>query len=278
MERAPGVTALGTRFPGVMVRNTTEDERVTWAAGFFHAQNDNFGFGFGDGEYIETGRVTWLPWYENEGEELLHVGLGATHQHLDGNQIDLKGRPSVRTMPGSQQPALAETGTIAANTLEGLDAELAGVLGAWTFQSEYYCTFIHDAVFPNDPPPQGIARGTLFYQGAYIEILYFLTGEHREYDRKNAVFTRVVPLRNFNIWDGENGCGAWQVGVRYAYLDLQNKGVNGATLNDFVLGLNWFLNPNTKIQWNLAFDHRESTPPGSSGWTYIFGTSVALDF
>jgi phosphate-selective porin OprO and OprP len=133
-------------------------------------------------------------------------------------------------------------------------------------------------VFPAEPPPQGIPRGTLFYQGGYVEILYFFTGEHRDYDRKNAVFTRVVPLRNFNIWDGENGCGAWQVGFRYTYLDLQNQGVNGATLNDFVLGLNWFLNPNMKVQWNLAIDHRESTPPGSSGWTYIFGTSVALDF
>jgi phosphate-selective porin len=72
--------------------------------------------------------------------------------------------------------------------------------------------------------------------------------------------------------------GAWQVGIRYGYLDLQNKGVNGATLNDIVLGLNWILTPNTKLQWNLAIDHRESTPPGSSGWTYIFGGCVALDF
>src|SRR5207247_11031926 len=68
------------------------------------------------------------------------------------------------------------------------------------------------------------------------------------------------------------------VGIRYGFLDLQDKGVNGATLHDIVLGLNWFLNPNTKVQWNLAIDHRESTPAGSSGWTYIFGTRLALDF
>ena len=54
--------------------------------------------------------------------------------------------------------------------------------------------------------------------------------------------------------------------------------VGRATLNDFVLGLNWFLNPNLKVQWNLTIDHRDSTPSGSNGWTYIFGTSVALDF
>ena len=120
--------------------------------------------------------------------------------------------------------------------------------------------------------------GTLFYQGTYVELLYFLTGESQRYDRREATFGHVIPRRNFNIWSGEPGWGAWQVGIRYSYLDLQDKGVNGATLHDTVLGLNWFLNPNAKLQWDLAIDHRESTPPGSSGWTYIFGGRLAWTF
>ena len=176
-------------------------------------------------------------------------------------------------MPGSQEPALAETGTIDGTSQDTLDAELAAVYGPWTLQSEYYCTFIHDAVVSNHPP-----LGTLFYQGTYVELLCFLTGEYQPYELKAGTFGRVVPGRNFNIWDWPSGWGAWQVGIRYGFLDLQDKGVNGATLHDIVLGLNWFLNPNTKVQWNLAIDHRESTPAGSSGWTYIFGTRLALDF
>jgi phosphate-selective porin OprO/OprP len=278
MERAPGTDSLTLTSPGILVRDWSADERLTWAFGFFHAQNDNFGFGVGDGQYAETGRLTWLPWYEDDGRELLHLGFGASHRHLVDNQVDLHGRPSVRTEPSSMEPSLAETGTIDGTTQDLLGLELAGVYGPWTLQSEYFATWIHDAVFPNEPPPMGIARGTLFYQAAYVEVLYFLTGEYRAYDRRAAVFDRVIPRRNFNIWSGEYGCGAWQVGIRYGYLDLQNKGVNGATLNDIVLGLNWFLNPNAKLQWNLAIDHRESTPPGSSGWTYIFGGRLAVDF
>ncbi len=278
METSPGTDSLGLHSPGVLLRNESEDERLTWAAGFFHTQNDNFGFGVGDGQYAETGRVTWLPWYEDEGSQLLHLGIGATHRHVDANAVTLHGRPSVRTMPGSIEPSLADTGSIGGTTQEVVDVELAGVLGPWTIQSEYYASFIHDAVFPNDPPSNGVAKGTLFYQGAYVEALYFLTGEYRAYNRKNAVFDRVIPRRNFNVWGEEDGWGAWQVGVRYGYLDLQDKGVNGATLNDVVLGLNWFLNPNMKVQWNLAFDHRDATPSGSNGWTYNFGARVALDF
>jgi phosphate-selective porin OprO/OprP len=261
-----------------MLLNADAEQRVTWAFGFFHAQDTNFGFGAGDGQYAETGRLTWLPWYADDGSELLHLGVGASHRHLSNNQIELRGRPSVRTMPGTLEPALADTGTIAGSTSDGVDVELAGVLGAWTLQSEYYCVFIHDALFPNQPPHEGLPRGALFYQGAYVELLYFLTGETQAYDRRDAVFSRVVPRRNFNIWGGEDGWGAWQVGIRYAFLDLQDKGVNGATLNDIVLGLNWFLNANAKVEWNFAIDHRDSTPAGSSGWTYIFGGRVALAF
>ncbi|HEV2946611.1 MAG TPA: porin [Gemmataceae bacterium] len=278
MERTPGTNSFFTRSVGIMLLNTTENERVTWAFGVFHAENDNFGFGFGDGQYAEVGRLTWLAWYEDEGQRLLHLGIGAKHEGLDQNQIDFKGRPSVRTMPGSQEPALADTGNIGGSNQDMLDVELAAVHGPWTVQSEYYCTFVHDAIVPNAAPPQGVPLGTLFYQGTYLELLYFLTGEHQPYDLKQATFGRVIPQRNFNIWGDERGCGAWQIGIRYGYLDLQNKGVNGATLNDIVVGLNWFLNPNTKIQWNLAIDHRESTPPGSSGWTYIFGSRLAIDF
>jgi phosphate-selective porin OprO/OprP len=278
MERAPGTDSLTLRSPGILFRDAILNQRMTWAIGVFHAQNDNFGFGDGDGQYAVTGRLTGLPWYADDGRELLHLGIGATHRHLNDNEITLKGRPSVRTMPGALEPALADTGSIGGTTMEVVDTEVAGVYGPWTLQSEYASAWIHDAVFPNDPPPKVVARGTLFYQTAYVELLYFLTGEYRAYERDNGVFGRVVPLRNFNIWDGPAGWGAWQVGVRYGYLDLQNKGVNGATLQDMTFGLNWFLNPNAKVQWNLAVDHRESTPPGSSGWTYIFGSRVALDF
>ena len=272
MEKAPGVGALSLTSPGILWREQAPNQRLTWAFGFFHAQNNNFGFGFGDGQYAETGRLTWLPWYEDDGAHLIHLGIAARHGHNNNNDIELRARPSVRTMPGVDEPPLADTGSITAPTTNSVDLELAGVWGPWTLQSEYAGIWIEDAVVNSKQ------LGTLFYQGAYLEVLYFLTGETRAYNRQDAVFDRVIPRRNFNIWSGEPGLGAWQVGIRYGYLDLQNKGVNGATLNDIVLGLNWYLNPNAKLQWNLAIDHRESTPPGSSGWTYIFGGRVAVDF
>jgi phosphate-selective porin OprO/OprP len=277
MERPPGYGALSLTSPGIMLINWTQDQRMTWAAGFFHTQNDNFGFGFGDGQYAETGRLTCLLYYDEDGQELIHLGIGASHRHLNNDQEDLRARPSVRTMPGSLEPALAQTGTIEGSSQEVLDLELAAVSGPWTLQSEYVCTWIHDASVPTSTPPLNV--GTLFYQGGYLEVLYFLTGEHRDYDKKTATFGRVVPLNNFNIWGPNRGWGAWQVGFRYGYLDFRSGGVPGtASLEDLTFGVNWFLTPNIKVQWNLALDYRSSSPGGSSGWTYIGGARLSIDF
>jgi phosphate-selective porin OprO/OprP len=273
MERAPGVNSFTTSSPGAMLFNWSTDERVTWAVGIFHPTDNNFGFGVGDGELAETARLTWLPLYADDGGSLLHLGIAASHRQPNQDQVQMRGRPSVRTEPGILEPALADTGDLDVRSQEVLDVELAAVFGPWTVQSEYYATFLHDA-----GPIDSVERGTLFYQGSYVEVLYFLTGETRSYNRRDGVFDRVIPDRNFRIGGEGCGWGAWQIGVRYAYLGLQDKGINGATLHDFVVGLNWFLNPNTKFQWNLAVDHRSSTPSGSDGFTYIFGTRLAIDF
>src|SRR5262249_33119786 len=89
MERMPGNLLFTS--PGILVTNYTANERATWSIGMFHAQANNFGYGYGDGQVAVTGRATWLPIDTCDGEQLLHVGLGASHRHLDSDQIKLNG-------------------------------------------------------------------------------------------------------------------------------------------------------------------------------------------
>jgi len=273
MERSPGINSFFSTSPGAMLFNWTEDERATWAVGLFHPTNNSFGFGIGNGELAGTGRLTWLPWYEDDGRELLHLGISASERQPAEGEIDLRGRPTVRTMPGALLPALADTGTLLTGSTTFLGAELAAVYGPWTVQSEWYGMMLDNAV-----PLGGTVGHTLFYDGAYVEVLYFLTGEYRAYSRRDGTFGRVVPSENFRLAPEAPTWGAWQVGLRYGYLDLQSHGVEGATLHDVTLGLNWFLNPNMKVQWNYELDYRISTPAGSSGLTSILGMRVAIDF
>jgi phosphate-selective porin OprO/OprP len=140
------------------------------------------------------------------------------------------------------------------------------------------------------PPGAGVpvSSRTFYSQAAYIQALYFLTGEHRPYGRtalhgSGAAPTRVVPFRNY-FWVPGHGCGnpfsagAWQVGARYSWTDLNSAGINGGTLNEVTLGLNWFLNPHMKFQWNYDIGHRSVTGLPSSGYYWGFGMRMAMDF
>jgi phosphate-selective porin OprO/OprP len=124
-----------------------------------------------------------------------------------------------------------------------------------------------------------VPQGTVFYHGGYVEVLYFLTGEYQEYVKREGVFGRVVPLNNYGWKKGEgcNGFGAWQVGVRFSYLDLNDKGIQGGQVYDWTVGLNWFLNPNMKVQFNYILEHRDQ-PGVTPGLINGLGMRAAYDF
>jgi phosphate-selective porin OprO/OprP len=253
---------------------------MTWWLGVFKDNANTLGFGVGDGEYATTGRVTFLPWYECDGARFLHLGAGASHRSLDDHRVRLRSRPGVRGTPSALTPVLADTEFIGAEEQDLFDLEFALALGPWTLQSEYYGAFVRDAVYPN--VPSGTPRGTIFYHGAYAEVLYFLTGEHREYNRKIGNYDRIVPYHQFCIIKGDDGwCGGWggwQVGVRYSYLDLSDSGINGGILHDLTLGLSWYLNANTKFQWNYFITRRTDVTASPDGTVQGFGMRMHYDF
>lgn len=263
--------------PGAMMFNAICDERMTWYAGVFKPTTNVFANNVGGGEYSLTGRVTALPWYVDEGRGLLHLGASLRQAGMDDGIVRFRARGPLRAGPSASQPVYANTGNINGSGQQMVNAELAAVVGPWTFQSEWLVAFVQEAFQTGKPEV-----GTLFYQGGYAEVLYFFSGEHRAYNRQTGIFDRVVPHENFFLVRGDEGSlfgrGAWQVGARYSFLDLNDKGINGGILNDMTLGLNWFLNPNMKLQWNYTLTYRDSPTPASSGFIQGFGMRLAHDF
>lgn len=244
---------------------TILDERGSVSCGIYKNTTNVYAFGVGDGEYAVTGRVTYLPYYDeaSNGRSLVHVGASGSHRDTDNNQIRYRTRASLRNGPGALNPVLADTGTFAADTQDLVGLEAAWVAGPLLLQGEWIGSYTQDIA-------GGPQYGTYFCNGYYVEALYFLTGEHREYENRfgGGAFGRVVPYENAFLVRGCNGCpifgrGAWQTGVRFNKADLTDSGINGGVVQDVTLGLNWFLNPNTKIQWNYIHTWREA--PGTVG-------------
>jgi phosphate-selective porin OprO/OprP len=255
MERGLPNVFAPSRNTGVMLHNAFLDDRMTWAAGVFR-QTDDFGDGVGGRDYNVTARLTGLPWYEEDGKRLLHLGAGYTHQNYEDDVIRFRERPESHLAP-----RVVDTGEFPAEYGDLLGAELAWVHGPFSLQGEYVHAFMQGAGrFIGDPD----------FWGAYLQASYFLTGEHRPYKTANGTFGNVKPLRNFGK---DGGAGAWEVAARYSYLTLNDAGVDGGRLRDFTLGLNWYLNPNLRIMWNYLF-----ADPSEGSEVDIFQMRLQLAF
>jgi phosphate-selective porin OprO and OprP len=279
-------TFYGGRFngywPGISLFDTYGPcENGTWNVGAFRPTDNVFAEATHDGDYAVVGRMTWLPWYECQGAELLHFGVSAMQHTTVNDRILFRTRDAVRTGLASGWPIPATTGDVFGEDMQWLNGEIAAMHGPWTFQSEYLVSYLHEAapIVANVVQP-GV--GTVSYHGGYAQLLVFLTGEHDNYNKKNGFFDRVIPRENFYFRGGHvgGGPGAWQLGARYNFLDLNDNGLDGGILHNATLGLNWFLNPNMKVQFNYMATHRDAPLAGElgDGWIHGWGIRLAHDF
>jgi phosphate-selective porin OprO/OprP len=145
-----------------------------------------------------------VPLYEDDGEKVVHVGFSYSHQFRGGSDYMLR----YRQRPESHlAPYLANTGsTIPTNDIDLINPELAVVWGPASFQAEYTRSFVRG--------DDGTKNSNFW--GAYAQLSYFLTGEHRNYELGSGSFGRVKPNVNFNPAKGD--WGAFEVATRYSYL------------------------------------------------------------
>jgi len=276
--------------PGIQILNWTENERMSWQVGVFKNNNTVFGWNNGDGEYQLNARVTALPWYEHNGRCMIHLGVGVQYDEPDQSNAILRQRWGLRNGPASLQNTVA-LASLFGNEQLIVVPEFFMNLGPLSVQAEYFYNQVAEVrAFQTQPQGRVIIPGptrTFASHGYYVQALYFLTGEHRPYGRtglhsSGAAPTRVVPISNFFWTRGAFSAGAWQVGARYAYSDLSNNGIFGGEVHEGTLGVNWFLNPNMKIQWNYVLGHRGDLGPttgiSSEGTYQGFGTRLAFDW
>ncbi|WP_027368694.1 OprO/OprP family phosphate-selective porin [Desulfocurvibacter africanus] len=245
IERSIGIDVMApSRRMGASLFNGA-GERLTWQAGAFSTSEGEPDYDNED-NWFAAGRVTFLPWLEDDGERLAHVGASYAHQFVSGdNEIRYRARPEAHLAPSR----LVDTDTLDADgsDLAGLEAAL--VLGPLSFQAEYVSNWVHRDDGAGDD---------LYLQSYYAFVSWFLTGEHRVY--KSGVFSRVRPNNNFSP---QGGMGAWELAARWSSLDLNSQDVRGGQLQDVTAGVNWYLNPNTRVMLNYV--HAMVTDRDSDG-------------
>lgn len=279
--------------PGFMVFNYTENQRLAWQLSATKPNNTLFGWSTGGGEWDYAARLTGLPYYEDNGRRMVHLGFGAKYiDHLDQGRANLNDRWLLRQGGPNLQNVVSQVNAVGASQVI-INPEFFMNLGPLSVQAEYIASQVNGVTSfvtqLTGSTPVKVSARDFRSQTAYVQAMYFLTGESRPYSKSalhgsGAAPTRVVPFRNYFWVPGQAGndnpfsAGAWQVGARYCWSDLNDNGINGGTVNEVTLGLNWFLNPNMKFQWNYDIGHRSLAGGTSDGYFYGFGMRMAFDF
>lgn len=224
---------------GMAIYNCADDKNFTWSFGtFFDSISEGLKERIDDNQGMRaSGRITWLPYYDepSNGRYLVHTGAGFIFTDDQDNRVRFRARPQIH-----EGPRLIDSGAIDADTYVTGNVELATVWGPFSVQSEGFLSNVNRN-----------AGDSVNCFGAYVYFSWFLTGENRVYERfgqHGAQFSRNVPYSNVFAVPGSCSCGAWEAKARISYLDLDQA--DAGRYNDLTVGFNWYWSDRTRIMFD----------------------------
>ena len=226
MERALPIAFSPERNVGVMLHDSFLDDKLSIQAGLFREASSGDDVNIEDVRNITT-RITFLP--INNDNNLLHLGAAFSSRSSSDDTYSVSSRAENHL--GTK---LLDMDLDNVTEMNLMGAEMAFVMGSFSVQGEYVMNSVE-------------AMEDYSFSGYYGQVSYFLTGEKRKYKNSLAGFDRVNP--NKNMKEGE-GLGAFEVAARYSSMDLSEA--HAGTLNDITVGLNWYLNPCTRLMFNYV--------------------------
>lgn len=208
-----------------------------------------------DEEWSVAGRLTGTPVKNSNG--LVHIGASAAYREPDqaNDRFDLDATAENRIQSVDSVSSVINDG----ESLTVMGVEAAAVSGPFSIQGEYLAADIENRG-GQDP----------FYQGAYGQIAWTLTGESRSYSGKKGAFGGIKPARPLDPSKGD--WGAVELAARFSHLDLNDNGLNGGEMNNTTFGANWYLNNYMRLMANVILvdtDGNATTPDDDPTVTLI---------
>jgi len=235
-----------SRNVGLSLSNTAFRKRMTYTTGWFndwwvHAKDfDTAGNHF-------ASRVTGLVSINEDGSRYLHLGASARYAGADLGAIRLRGKPESNVTSN-----YVDTGNIPASNQKEFGLEALWARDGYSVLTEYVRSYVNATQIANPS----------FY-GFYVTGSWFITGEHRPYDRNVGFARRPIPRSRF---------GAVELAARYSHLDVDDKSVHGGIMDKGLLDVNWFLNRRWKLGQSGGFANVDRA--GLNGFTSILQTRI----
>ncbi|WP_188310274.1 OprO/OprP family phosphate-selective porin [Arenimonas fontis] len=186
----------------------------------------NEGMGF-------AGRATWAPIMS--GTEVLHLGAWYSHENANEGSADLRASASYAGRRGPSLTIATTTGA-SANQVDAYGLELAGMAGPFFAQAEYANATFGQPLGPDQDVEAWYVQGSLM-----------LNGGRKVYKGGNGVFGSPKVA----------GTGLWELTARYDY--IENKDLADVAANAWILGMNYYVNPNLRVMFNYTQGENELT-------------------
>lgn len=201
-----------------------EENQGTFSIGYFKDADGSANSQEEDQSSV-TSRVTYLPLYEDDGKKLLHLGASfSARDFSDGNF-------AYDSDPLAHLGMDIVSATVSADRADLFGIEAAWVQGPFSLQGELVTSTIDDDTEAS---------------AWYVQGSYFATGESRPYKKTAGTFSSIKPLNNY----GDDGKGAIELAVRIQEIDLDEM-KTGETAEALSIGVNWHLNPNARVKFNV---------------------------
>ena len=215
--------------------------------------------------YSLDGRIVYAP---KMGDTQLHFG-GSAHFRDNADLAELGGTTRYRQRPliHATDVRFLATPALAVEKETSYGLEAAAISGPFHAAGEVH--------WLDADRLAGAADADFF--GGYAEVGYYLTGETRGY--KSGTFDRTKVLNPV----GKGGMGAFQLNLRYDYLDLNDGSIVGGKQSGYLASLIWI--PQDYVRFMLNYGHlryQDAAIPAAGGdrdyGVNVIGARAQVDF
>jgi phosphate-selective porin OprO/OprP len=196
-----------------------------------------------------AGRFTWAP--INRETATLHLGGWFSVEDLNKGSANTSASVSYAGRRGPSQTIASVTGA-AGDKITAYGAEVAGSFGPTFFQGEYVQSTFEQPHLTQD---QDVTAW-------YVQGSWMLNGGHKPYKAANGVFGSPKVDKN----------GLWELTARYD--TIENKDILNREASSWLLGLNYYVNPNLRFMFNYTKGENEVN--GDETAQYALRTQISF--
>jgi phosphate-selective porin OprO/OprP len=180
-------------------------------------------------------RAVWLPFASAE-DGVLHLALEGRYAASNDGFLQYRSKPESY----EAQSYAVDTGRFPAQDSNTIGVEAYYRPGPLMFGTEYFFNHVGSR-----------ETGDPFFHGGEIFVAHLLTGETRPYNVRGAYFDRISPART--VFEG--GPGAWELVLRYSYVDLDSGPIQGGKFWRVTPMVNWHLSDNVRLEFVTGYGH-----------------------